>query len=137
MYGNAETESASPFLFSDYLMSWLESALDYGMSEWDFWNMTLAEVVRFVESKQRIQKIQAQEKATFDYRLADLIGSSISRIYSSTGHMPTIEEAYPTLFDTQAIQEQQQQQKDQLSAIRFKQFAESYNKRFNGGAKKE
>lgn len=43
--------------------------------------------------------------------------------------MPTLAEAYPTLFDKQAEEEEIQAQKDKLSVLRFKQFAQSYNKK--------
>lgn len=92
--------------------------------------MTLAELWRAIESKQRIQKRQEQEKASFDYILADLIGRSMSRIYSSTAKMPDISEAYPTLFDSVKIEEKKQERKDELSALRFKQFAQAFNKKF-------
>ena len=92
--------------------------------------MTLAELERLVESKKRTQKVQAQERASYDYILADLIGKSISRIYSSSAHMPEISEVYPTLFDTKEIEIQKQEKKAELSALRFKQFANSYNKKF-------
>ena len=91
----------SPFLFSNYIYKWLDNALDYGISEYDFWNMTIAELTRAIASKKRIQKQQAQEKASFDYILADLIGRSIGRLYSNSTHLPDISEIYPTLFDNQ------------------------------------
>lgn len=92
--------------------------------------MTLAELIRYVESQKRRLKQAAQETATQNYILADLIGRSIGRIYSSSTKMPTIEEAYPTLFEGQAIQEEIQKKKDEMSALRLKQFAQSFNKRF-------
>lgn len=104
----------------------LEGALDNGITEKDFWDMTFAEIDRAIDSKKRMDKLQAQEKAYFDYTLADLIGRSMSRLYSASAKMPSIEEAYPTLFNAN----RQQARKDELSAIRFKQFAESYNKRW-------
>ena len=97
--------------------------------------MTLGELERAVESKKRIQKVQAQEQASYNYILADLIGQSIARIYSSSAKMPDIGEVYPSLFDSQEIQEQKSAKKAELSALRFKQFAESYNKKLKGGAK--
>lgn len=92
--------------------------------------MTLAELIRLVESKKRMQLLQAKEKATFDYMLADLIGRSVARLQSSANHYPTIAEAYPTLFTTEEVEEKIQSKKDELSALRFKQFAQSYNKKF-------
>lgn len=120
--------SSSPFLFSNYVYKWLDTSLDYGIKECEFWNMTLAEIVRAIESKKRIQRLQQQEQATFDYALADLIGRSISRIYSSTNQMPKIADVYPSLFDSEEIEEQMQKKRDELSALRFKKFAQAYNK---------
>lgn len=98
--------------------------------------MTIAELERAIESKKRVKKIQDQEKASFDYALADMIGRSIARIYSSTARMPELYEIYPSLFDSEDIQEQKQAQQDELSALRFKQFAQNYNNKHRGGVEK-
>lgn len=82
-------------------------------------------------------RAQAQEKASFDYILADLIGKSVARIYSSSNSIPEISEVYPSLFDSKEIQEKRQAQKAELSALRFKLFAKSYNDRFKEAAKKK
>ena len=92
--------------------------------------MTFAELERAIDSKKRIEKRKEQEKASFDYILADLIGRSISRLYSASAKLPTLEEAYPNVFDAVEIASRQQEQKDNLSVLRFKQFAQSYNKRW-------
>lgn len=92
--------------------------------------MTIAELIRFADSKQRVMKQQAQEKATYDYILADLIGQSIGRLYSSSANLPDISEVYPTLFDSQQVEEKKQKQRDELSALRFKQFAKSFNENY-------
>lgn len=98
--------------------------------------MTIAEIERAIESKKRVKKIQDQEKASFDYILADMIGRSISRIYSSTAKMPELYEVYPRLFDSKNIKEQRQAQQDELYALRFKQFAQNHNNRHRGGVEK-
>jgi hypothetical protein len=131
-----ETNQVSP-LFSDYVYQWLECALDYGISEADFWEMSIAELERAVRSRRRNEKARAQEKASFDYILADLVGKSIARIYSSSNNIPEIAEVYPSLFDTQEVAEKKQEKKMELSALRFKQFAQSYNNRFNKVVAKE
>lgn len=99
--------------------------------------MTLAELNRAVESKKRLQKIEAQERAYYDYTLGDLIGRSIARIHSSSNHYPTLNEAYPTLFDSEVVEEKIQEKKDELSVLRFKQFAQSYNAKYNKEVGKE
>lgn len=117
-------------MFSDRVYKWLEGALDVGMSEHEFWNMTLAEIDRYIESKKRVMKIEAQEKATYDYILGDLIGRSIARVYSSSAKYPEIYDVYPTVFDKEKIEEAKRERTMELSALRFKQFAESFNKQF-------
>lgn len=103
----------------------MDNALDYGLSENEFWEMTFAEIERALASKKR----QEQRRASFDYILADLIGRSVARVHNSSNTMPTLAEAYPSLFDKQAEEEEIQAQKDKLSVLRFKQFAQSYNKK--------
>lgn len=92
--------------------------------------MTLAELDRAVESKRKIQKEELQLRASMDYTLADLIGRSIARLHSSSAQMPTMAEAYPALFSKEEEQEKIQEKKDELSALRIKQFTQSFNKRF-------
>lgn len=99
--------------------------------------MTLAEVERAVEAKQKKRKLEAQERAAYDYILAELIGRSIGRLYSSANKYPEISEVYPALFNDKEIAETKQQKINELSALRFKHFAQSYNKRFNKEAAKE
>lgn len=83
-----------------------------------------------IESKKRVEKKQLQEKASFDYILADLVGKSIGRLYHSSNNMPDISAAYPSLFDSQEIQEQKQEKKAELSALRFRLFADSFNQKY-------
>lgn len=92
--------------------------------------MTISEITRMAKSKQRTTITASKERAVFDYLLADLIGKSVSRIYSNSARMPELYEVYPSLFEQEDIEEKKQEQRDTLSALRFKQFAQSYNKRF-------
>lgn len=108
-----------------------------GISEHDFWDLTIAELIRLIDSKKRMLKARAQEKASFDYILADLIGRSVSRIYNSSNRIPSIEEVYPSLFDSKEIEEKKAEKKTELSALRFKQFADAFNKKFKEVAKKD
>ena len=117
-------------MFQDVVNNWLENALDIGIKEQDFWFMTCGEVARAIESHNRCYKAESREKACYDYVLADLIGRSIARLHSSSAKMPELYECYPSLFDSREIQEQKAEKQAELSAIRFRQFANSHNKRF-------
>lgn len=74
-----------------------------------------------------------KERAVMDYKLADLFCHSMSRLYSSSAKLPDMKDVYSFLFDEEdqeKIKEQEAERKAELSAIRFKQFADSFNKRF-------
>ena len=94
--------------------------------------MTPAEVQRAVRSKIKRMQVQRQEQASFDYILAGVIGKYVARCLGDKSAMPTIYEVYPDVF-TDVIEEHQkklQQRKTDLSTLRFKQFAQSYNTNF-------
>jgi len=99
--------------------------------------MTPAEIERAFESKKRVLENQNRQRANFDYILADLIGRSVARIYNSNNRLPDISEVYTELFSSAEQQEQIQERKDELTAMRFKQFANSYNKKFEEVANTE
>ena len=119
-------EKPSSILFSELVYGWLNNALDCGITEETFWNMTIAEYSRAIESRNRTYTLQLQEKASFDYILADLIGRSVGRLQSSSIHMPTIETAYPSIYDTEEMREQREKLRMEQSAMRFMKFAALY-----------
>lgn len=126
-----------PKTLNELVYQWLESALDFGISEQEFWTMTLAELERAIASKRRIERIKAQEKASYDYILADLVGRSVARLQSSSNKMPEISAAYPSLFDSQEIEEKKAEKKAELSVLRFKLFANAHNEKFKKEAAKD
>lgn len=116
----------------EYFERLLDHCLDYGITEADFWEMTIGEIDRLAKSKARVRKVEAQEKATFDYIQAQLIIKGVGMVLGSKEKFPEITAVYPTVFDD-LIQEQQatmMQKKAELSALRFKQFAQAYNRKF-------
>ena len=98
--------------------------------------MTFGEVARKVESYNKMHKIQAQEQAIRDYKLADLIGHSMARLHSSNAKMPTIDKVYPELFSSEEIEEKMAARQDELSALRFKQFVAFHNMKSKEAANK-
>jgi hypothetical protein len=104
--------------------------------------MTLAEIKRVMESKNRTKKAEAQEKAAFDYILAGLIGLNVSRCFNKDNgedKYPKLEEVYASLFEDKAQQTSQEKEakKNELWALRFKQFANFHNKNFKKGSEQE
>ena len=114
-------------------------ALDTDLRELDFWEMTPAEVNRAIESKNRRRKIEAKEKASFDYILANLIGKNISIVLNGKGELPPIREVYTGLFDeeTEEQKEQVETQKANRFAMQLRMFADAHNKKLEKGGKNE
>lgn len=113
------------------MFKWLDNALDYGITEEQFWNMTLGELSRAISSKIRVRKLEAREKATYDHILGQLIGIAAGRAFGSVKqNYPSLDETYPTLFDSEEEKQRKTEQQAEISALRFKQFAESFNNRF-------
>ena len=104
--------------------------MEYGIREEDFWSMSIAELERQINACKAIQQREEKRRASYDYILADLIGRSVARIYQKK-HYPEIHEVYPNLFTKEEVAEKKQEKKTELSALRFKQFAHSFNNRFN------
>lgn len=107
--------------------------MEYGIKEKEFWDMTVAEVHRAVNSANRVRKLESQEKAYYDYILANLIAKGVSKVLGGKEEYPTIEQAYMGLFDdvNEEKQAKIEEQKMELSAIRFRQFAQAHNDKFN------
>lgn len=108
----------------------LENALDYGISEEEFWNMTFGELDRLVASKKRVEEYRNKERATFDYIHAALVGRAFAAGMDNKNKFPELHEAYPSLFDKEESEDKKQEQLDQLSALRLKQFVQFHNQRF-------
>lgn len=96
--------------------------------------MTFAEIQRAVNSAIRVKELQNKEKASYDYILAKLIVKGISNVLGDKSEYPTIDKAYPGIFDDELKEQQEkiEEQKISLSAIRFKQFAQSHNTKYKG-----
>lgn len=110
----------------------LDNALDCGLSEKEFWEMTLGELDRYVSSKQRQEEYRLKERATMDYTQALLIGRAM-RGSDEENPFPELYEVYPNLFlkELEKREAEKEELLAQMSAIRFIQFAESFNSKFD------
>jgi hypothetical protein len=110
----------------------LDNALDWGLSEHDFWNMTLGELDRYIDSRKRQEEHRLKERATMDYTLALLIGRAVAGS-SEENPFPDLYEVYPALFFEEHKQKEETEadRLSELSALRFIQFAESFNSKFD------
>ena len=77
----------------------LEQCMSIGMTEKDFYGSTFKQVKRYAESYTTREKLKMQEQAFFDYQLANMIGTSVARLFSNDVQYPSIDEAYPGIFN--------------------------------------
>ena len=113
----------------EFIESLLDNSLLCGLSELDFWEMTIGEVSRYINARNKIRKMEAQERASYDYILANLIAKGVSISLGAKDTMPSIYEVYGEVFEdiVKEKEEEKQEKIMQLSALRFRQFAHSYN----------
>jgi hypothetical protein len=109
----------------------LQPSINLGLDEERFWEMTVAEIQRYMDGAIWRMKSQAQ----FDYSLANLIGVSVARIMSNDVSYPQIEEVYPDLFEDE-IKEKRRQKEEELkinnSVNNFMAFAMKHNSKIKG-----
>ncbi len=114
----------------DIALQLLQPAINLGLSEADFWEMTKAEVERYLEGAVWRMKVKAQ----FDYSLADLFGASIARLFDSNAEFPTLYQAYPNLYEEEAIPEVEQEDIATTNSINnFLAFAMEHNAKMRKG----
>lgn len=109
----------------------LQPTINLGLSEFDFWDMTPAEIERWVEGA----TWRLKRQAIFDYQLAELIGISSARMLSSEVQFPAIEDVYPELFGKEKTEDESVVKDDimTISQNRFLAFAQAHNARMQKG----
>ena len=122
-------ELNEPITFESQINELLVQCMSIGMTEEDFYNSTLAQVTRYVESYNKQQENQLQEKAYFDYQLANLIGMSVARLLSKDAKYPTFEKAYP-FVNKDAKAEVNEEWEMEVQHNKLREWAEQINKKF-------
>ena len=108
----------------------LPIAIQSDIDLFKFWDMTYGEIITTIKAKKEKRKIELQEAAMMDYRLADLIGVSCSRLLSSDVRFPELNQAYSFLFDQVAQEPKQQSWEDQKRILM--QYAQAHNEKRGG-----
>lgn len=111
---------------SEIVYQHLQPAINLGLDEFQFWEMTVAEVSRWEEGAMW----RLKSKAQFDYVLADLIGISSARMMSDDVKYPSLEDAYPNLFEQTPDEIMEQKKEEEIATQnlnRFMEFAMKHN----------
>lgn len=98
-----------------------------GLSEKDFWDMTIAEILRYIKAKNEQRDLEDKRKAYFDYIQAQTIIKGVAIVFGSKSTMPQLYELYPQIFK-QEIEESQKKEAELFKA-RLKQFSIENNRR--------
>lgn len=111
----------------------LPAALQCGITVSDFWEMTYGEIVITIKAKNEVEKNRIREAATLNHHLANLIGLSVARLMDKNAKYPSLQEAFPGMFDD-IVQEQQapKQQDWRVAKERLMQYAEAHNRKRGG-----
>ena len=104
------------------------------MTENEFWDLTLGEIARRLDSYQRVKKRDQKEKASYDYIQANLIAKLVGKVLGDKRKKKKIEDVYPALFKEEVETEEEKiQSSAEKDAIAFMTFAQQFNKKFEGG----
>ena len=115
--------------FESQINELLVQCMSIGLKESLFYDFTLAQVTRYIESYNKQKQQEMEEKAYFDYQLANLIGMSVARLLSKDAKYPTFEKAYPFINkDTKTEVDEEWEMEVQHNKIR--EWAEQMNKKF-------
>lgn len=112
--------------FESHMMDLLEQCMSIGMREEDFYNSTLAQVTRYVNAYNKQQENQLQEKAYFDYQLANLIGLSVSRLLNKNAKYPEFRKAYPFINKEDQSKEVDEEWEMEVQHNKLREWAEQF-----------
>ncbi|RKD22456.1 hypothetical protein SAMN02745883_00690 [Caminicella sporogenes DSM 14501] len=90
-------------------------AVENGVDAVFYWDMTYGEIITAIEGNQRKVKQDIQVQASLVYKLGDLLRFA----FNEPNKYPTLQEAFPKLFDDEAIKPKQQDwriMKERISA---------------------
>lgn len=105
----------------------LQPCINLGLEEERFWEMTVAEIKRYIDGG----LWRLKTKASLDYALANLIGISAARMISKEVEYPSLENAYPELFVNELETAKKEAEAEEIaikkSTNRFLEFAMKHN----------
>lgn len=110
----------------------LPLALQYGISVFDFWNMTLKEILEFIKAVQEREKVERQKQ----YLQASLTANFVGCIISGKP-IPSIYKVFPEIY--QQENQMEQEKLDYQAMMLYKEQMLDYANRINkrNKAKKE
>lgn len=108
-----EVHQTSSFSFEEVIQYHLKRMSQYGLTEEQFYHLTIGEIRRLAESYYLNQRERLKEQAEMDYIQARVIASNISSILSDKNKPPLLEEVYGHLFTEDEIEKMKTSREEQ------------------------
>lgn len=114
--------------FENHVMELLAQCMSIGMKEDEFYELTLNQITRYVESHTKQQENKYRDQAFFDYQLASLIKIAIGSVIDRKVTFPSFEKAYPFV---KGIREKEidNEWEMEVQRIKLREWAEQMNKK--------
>lgn len=97
---------------------YLEECLQHGLTEEQFYSMTLGEIKRYGAAIEPMKRQHLQDQSLMDYIQAHLIALNVGKIISSKQEVPDREEIYSFLYtkeELQKLKEEKERQREEHS----------------------
>lgn len=109
----------------------LPIALQIGLSVFDFWEMTLGEILISIKAYKSKKDFELKERAYMDYKLSMCISNSVARLFNEDNEPMSLLETYPELYKEEAEELEKEKIKNQLEIQKQNMiaFANSVNAR--------
>lgn len=135
-----EISASSDLSLEEIIKINLKKSIQFGLTEKQFYSMTLAEVIRFSESIEPQRIRQLKEQALMDYTHAELIALNVGCLLSKKAKVPMMEDVYAHLYTDDELQkmkasreEHKQQQATQTMKFGMLAWVEAMNAKNNRG----
>ena len=93
----------------------LKVCLEAGMDENEFWDSTYREVINYMNAYRDRREIAFKDTITANLILGDLVGISVSRLFSKEAKYPSVLEMFPKLFGEEGEKMLKEQKEKELN----------------------
>lgn len=108
-----EVTEASSFSFEELIQYHLNRISQYGLTEEQFYRLTVGEMKQLAESYHLEEKEHFKRQAEMDYIQSNLIASNVSTIFSNKNKILSFEEVYGHLFTEDEIEKMKTSREEQ------------------------
>lgn len=108
-----EVTEASSFSFEELIQYHLNRISQYGLTEEQFYRLTVGEMKRLAESYHLEETEHFKRQAEMDYIQSNLIASNVSTIFSNKNKILSFEEVYGHLFTEDEIEKMKTSREEQ------------------------